>query len=138
MTDSLSSFVDKADLVTKLKFLSGMMNNHINSKIRISWKYACLRDNLNLIYNWNKCNAWYLDVVSTSTLFINDVSMNGSSSRSFADWKSVIDQILASNEKSSFKIKDCPSGQEQRMYAPERSQCCFAGFLIIEFIKDCN
>jgi protein-disulfide isomerase len=108
--DSLATFVDKTGLVTKAKFLIGMASDDINYETRVSWKYACSRG-----------------VVGTPTFFINGVSINASPSWSLADWKSVIDPILASNEKSSSEIQDCPAGEMQCAYAPKKAECCLSG-----------
>jgi len=53
--------------------------------------------------------------------------IDASASWSLANWKSVIDPILATNEKSPSQINDCPAGQIQCNYAPKKSQCCLAG-----------
>jgi hypothetical protein len=66
-------------------------------------------------------------VVGTPTFFINGVTIDASSSWSLAKWKSVIDPILALNEKDSSQIKDCPSGESECVYAKGKSQCCLAG-----------
>ena len=46
VVDSLATFVDQTGLVTKDKFLAGMMSDDINDETRISWKYACSRGTL--------------------------------------------------------------------------------------------
>jgi protein-disulfide isomerase len=51
VVDSLATFVDKTGLVTKAKFLIGMASDDINYETRVSWKYACSRGNVNLIFN---------------------------------------------------------------------------------------
>ncbi|CAF0758700.1 unnamed protein product [Adineta ricciae] len=108
--NSLAAFVDKTGLVPKDKFLNGMNSADINDKTRISWKYACSRG-----------------VVGTPSFFINGVMTGASSAWSLADWKSVIDPILASNEQISSPVKDCPPGQKSCTYAPHKVQCCLDG-----------
>ncbi|CAF1460582.1 unnamed protein product [Rotaria sordida] len=108
--DSLATFIDSIGLVTKDKFLAGMANDDINGETRISWKYACSRG-----------------VAGTPTFLINGVTTSANSAWSLDDWKSVIDPILASNEKVSSQIKDCPPDQKQCAYAPHKTQCCLAG-----------
>jgi protein-disulfide isomerase len=49
--NSLASFVDKAGLVTKDKFLSAMASDDINYETRVSWKYACSRGSLFFSFN---------------------------------------------------------------------------------------
>ena len=58
---------------------------------------------------------------------INGVVTSASSAWSLADWKSVIDPILAVNEKVTSHIADCPPNQKQCDYAPHKTQCCLAG-----------
>jgi hypothetical protein len=58
---------------------------------------------------------------------INGVSTSADDSWSLADWKSVIDPILASNGIDTSAIKDCPSGQITCAYAPHKTQCCTPG-----------
>ncbi|CAF3126390.1 unnamed protein product [Rotaria sp. Silwood2] len=87
-----------------------MASDDINDETRISWKYACSRG-----------------VVGTPTFFINGVVTSANSAWSLDDWKSVIDPILASNEKVSSQIKDCPPSQKECDYAPHKTQCCLAG-----------
>jgi hypothetical protein len=58
---------------------------------------------------------------------INGVPVSADDSWSLADWKSVIDPILASNEKVSPPNDDCPTGEVKCQYLPTKSQCCLAG-----------
>jgi len=108
VVESLASFVGKAGLVDKDKFLAGLMSADINGETRISWKYGCSRG-----------------VVATPTFLINGVATSADDSWSLDDWKSVIDPILATVE--SVPIKDCPAGQKSCTYAPHKTQCCLAG-----------
>ncbi|CAF2781384.1 unnamed protein product [Rotaria sp. Silwood2] len=108
--DSLATFVNQIGLVSKDKFMVGMMSDDINDETRISWKYACSRG-----------------VVGTPTFLINGVITSAGPSWSLSDWKSVIDTILATNENTSSNVKDCPTGQSECNYAPHKSQCCLAG-----------
>ena len=66
-------------------------------------------------------------MAGTPTFLINGVSISASPTWSLADWKSVIDPILASNENHSSQIRDCPPGQKQCNYAPHKTECCLAG-----------
>ena len=43
VVDSLATFSAKTGLVTKEKFLAGMMSDDINFETRVSWKYTCSR-----------------------------------------------------------------------------------------------
>jgi len=106
VVDSIASFVDTLSIVTKEKFLAGMMDDDINDETRISWKYACSRG-----------------VVATPTFLINGVITSADASWSLKDWQSVIDPILATVES----VKTCPAGQAECDYAPHKSQCCLAG-----------
>ncbi|CAF3333822.1 unnamed protein product [Rotaria sp. Silwood2] len=108
--DSLATFVNQIGLVSKDKFMVGMMSDDINDETRISWKYACSRG-----------------VIGTPTFLINGVITSAGPSWSLSDWKSVIDTILATNENTSSNVKDCPTGQSECNYAPHKSQCCLAG-----------
>jgi len=110
VVDSLATFVAQTGLVTKDKFLAGIASDDINDETRISWKYACSRG-----------------VVGTPTFLINGVATSADASWSLADWKSVIDPILASNNVVPSEIKDCPSGQVECKYSPGKTQCCLAG-----------
>jgi hypothetical protein len=47
VVDSLATFVDKTDLVTKDVFLAGIASDDINGETLILWKYACSRGKLN-------------------------------------------------------------------------------------------
>ena len=69
----------------------------------------------------------YLGVAGTPTFFVNGVFINASPSWSLADWKSVIDPILAANKKISSHVMGCPPSQKQCNYAPHKSECCLAG-----------
>jgi hypothetical protein len=69
----------------------------------------------------------YLGVAGTATFFINGVIISASSSWTLADWKSIIDPILASNQKNSSPNDVCPAGEKLCTYAPRKTQCCFAG-----------
>jgi len=108
VVDSLATFVAGADLAPKDKFLAGIASVDINEETRISWKYACSRG-----------------VVGTPTFLINGVAVSADASWSLADWKSVIDPILASSEAVQDTV--CPAGQQECTYAPHKSQCCLAG-----------
>jgi len=110
VVESLAAFVDKAGIVTKDKFMAGMMSTDINQETRISWKYGCSRG-----------------VSGTPTFLINGVGTSADASWSLDDWKSVIDPILAMSEPVSSQIKDCPAGQTECTYAPHKTQCCLAG-----------
>ncbi|CAF0893659.1 unnamed protein product [Rotaria sp. Silwood1] len=92
--DSLATFVDEIGLISKDKFMFGMMSDDINDATRI---------------------------VGTPTFLINGVSTSAGSSWSLSDWKSVIDAILATNENTSSKVKDCPSRQTECNYALHKS-----------------
>lgn len=107
--DSLATFAGQTGLVPKDKFLLGMASDDINFETRISWKYTCSRG-----------------AVGTPTFLINGVVVSADASWSLADWKSVIDPILASNEKNS-EVKDCPAGQKECTYLPGKTACCLAG-----------
>ncbi|CAF0807474.1 unnamed protein product [Adineta ricciae] len=110
VVNSLATFVAQLGFITKDKFLAGMASDDLNDETRISWKYACSRG-----------------VVGTPTFLINGVATGADASWSLNDWKSVIDPILASNEKDSSAIKDCPPGQQTCEYMPHKTQCCLAG-----------
>lgn len=68
----------------------------------------------------------YLGVLGTPTFFINGVTVSVDPTWTLADWKSVIDPILATTENVS-AVQDCPSGQTECTYAPHKTQCCLAG-----------
>ncbi|CAF3161471.1 unnamed protein product [Rotaria socialis] len=110
VVDSLATFVAQLDLVTKAQFLAGMANDDINFETRVSWKYACSRG-----------------VVGTPTFLINGVATSADDSWSLADWKSVIDPILASNDVLPPKVDACPPGQTECTYLPGKTECCLAG-----------
>jgi len=109
VVESLASFVDKAGLVSKDLFMTGMMSTDINYETRVSWKYACSRG-----------------VVGTPTFFMNGVAISADDSWSLDDWKTVIDPILAQAEGAK-PIGTCPSGQVECQYAPHKTQCCTPG-----------
>jgi len=110
VVDSFGTYVEKMGLIPKDKFMMGMMSDDINDETRISWKYTCSRG-----------------VVGTPTFFINGVATSASDSWSLADWKSVIDPILASAESVKVPIGTCPAGKVECDYAPQKSQCCLPG-----------
>ena len=58
---------------------------------------------------------------------INGVSVEAGSSWSLADWKSVIDPILATTEQRFANVNDCPAGQQKCEYSPHKSVCCTTG-----------
>jgi hypothetical protein len=45
--DSFATFADKTGLISRDKFLNGMMSDDINYETRVSWKYACSRGKFN-------------------------------------------------------------------------------------------
>ncbi len=69
----------------------------------------------------------YLGASGTPTFLINGVATSADASWTLADWKSVIDPILASNEAVSSDIKDCPAGRVECAYLPHKTQCCLPG-----------
>ena len=109
--DSLASFVADSGFTSKDNFLAGMNNGDIAFQTRVSWKYACSRG-----------------IVGTPTFLVNGVAIDADDSWTLAQWKALIDPILAANYAASGpNVKDCPSTQVQCDYAPHKSQCCLAG-----------
>ncbi len=70
---------------------------------------------------------WYLGATGTPTFLINGVAVSADASWSLADWKSVIDPLLASNVQKSSPVQVCPAGQKECQYLPGKTQCCLAG-----------
>ena len=66
------------------------------------------------------------DVVGTPTFFINGVMVSADPSWTLSNWKSVIDPILASNEKSSSIITDCPAWSKRMSISSRKNSMLFS------------
>lgn len=66
-------------------------------------------------------------MAGTPTFMINGVVIDASPSWTLADWKSIIDPILASNDNSQSENANCPTGEQLCNYSPGKGECCLGG-----------
>jgi len=76
---NLADFVASQSIISRNDFLNGLNNATLNDNTRISWKYGCSRG-----------VAW------TPAFFVNGISVVADPTWTVADWRILLDPLLAS------------------------------------------
>jgi len=122
--NAMGSLVQSSGIMSSDDFVAGLNNDSINMDTRIGWKYGCSRG-----------------VSGTPTFFINGILVGADSSWTFADWRSVLDPLLAPGSTMnslvggfSYNMRtnhvappNCPPGKKLCNYSPNKYACCTPG-----------
>jgi len=120
----MGAMVENSGIMPADLFVAGLNNDTYNMNTRIGWKYGCSRG-----------------VVGTPTFFINGIGVSADASWTFADWRSVLDPLLAPGMDMNYLVSgfsynmrtaqmappNCPPGKKLCNYSPNKYQCCLPG-----------
>jgi len=136
----MADFVASHNIISRNDFLNGLNNATLNDNARISWKYGCSRG-----------VAW------TPAFFVNGISVVADPTWTVADWRILLDPLLASpappspsssspsspssgcplstvvararlvRESQLPNNGSCPGTQQECVYKPGKKQCCLPG-----------